>query len=180
MARRLRPRILKRILNAILSVFPDHLWRAGWVAWKVNVNAADSSQPVAGGARRGDARHVSRVSVTIRSLRETTSGLVLDLSRNGARLFMDSALDCTGDVLLHWLGHDVSARVMWSRQYECGVQFHRPLGDEALAQLNAALAPVTAGPAPPPAAVVVQPAVGAKPREAASLASMSMARRRDR
>ena len=110
------------------------------------MNAAASSQPIPSGARRTENRATARVSVTVRTLRETTNGLVLDVSRSGARLFMDGAIDCGGDVLLHWLGHDVCAKVAWSRQYECGVEFTRPLEDDALARISAALGQPTAKP----------------------------------
>ncbi len=103
------------------------------------MNAAASSQPIASGARRCDSRATARVSVTVRTLRETANGLVLDVSPDGARLFLDGAIDCGGDVLLHWLGHDVCAKVVWSRQYECGVRFTRPLEDGVLAQISAAM-----------------------------------------
>ena len=104
---------------------------------RVDVNAEVSS--MTSGLRRAEARSASSVSVTLRTLRETMSGLVLDVSRTGARLFIDNAMDCSGDVLVHWLGHDVCAQVVWTRQYECGVRFTRALDDAELARIGAAL-----------------------------------------
>ena len=141
------------------------------------MNAATPPDHFADGARRSDGRANARVSVTVRTLRDTLSGLVLDVSRSGARLFMDSAADCTGDVLLHWLGHDVRATVVWSRQYECAVQFARPLADDALAQISAALVPASETSAPPSQRGPTPIDSVGKPRGAASLAAMSMIRR---
>ena len=95
-------------------------------------------------------------------MRETTYGQVLDVSATGARLFMDSATDLGGEVMVRWLGHDVCADVMWSRQYECGLQFSHPLSRDVLAELNAALAGAAQSqaapepPAPVPAARVAR------------------------
>ena len=141
------------------------------------MNAATPPEHFADGARRGDGRAPARVSVTVRTVRDTISGLVLDVSRSGARLFMDSASDCAGDVLLHWLGHDVRATVVWSRQYECAVQFARPLADDALAQISAALVPASESVLPPGQPGTTPDNGIGKPRGVASLAAMSMIRR---
>lgn len=141
------------------------------------MNAATPPDHFADGPRRGDGRAPARVSVTVRTVRDTISGLVLDVSRSGARLFMDSAADCTGDVLLHWLGHDVRATVVWSRQYECAVQFARPLADDALAQISTALVPASESVVlPGHRAPAPDNGIG-KPRGVASLAAMSLIRR---
>ena len=90
---------------------------------------------------------------------------------------MDSASDCAGDVLLHWLGHDVRATVVWSRQYECAVQFARPLEDDALAQISSALVPASESVIPPGQPGATPDNGVGKPRGAASLAAMPMIRR---
>jgi hypothetical protein len=106
---------------------------------EVTVTAVVLSEQIPGGVRRTDSRASARVSVIVRTLRDTMNGLVLDVSKSGARLFLDGASDCHGDVMLHWLGHDVCAKVRWSRLYEVGVEFTRLLDDDALAEISAAM-----------------------------------------
>lgn len=91
------------------------------------------------GSVRRESRAPTRCPVTVRTMRETTHGLVLDISPSGARLYMDGLIDCGHEILLNLLGHEAFAVVVWSRQYECGVRFPRPLEPELLAQISAAL-----------------------------------------
>lgn len=139
------------------------------------MNAAISSSSATDGTSRTDTRATARVSVTMRTLRETMNGLVLDVSRSGARLFIDSAMDCSGDVMLHWIGHDVCAKVVWSRQYECGVQFTRPLDDAALEEISQALGRPAA--APEPAAGDGQATDRPVPKAPAALSKIAIKRR---
>lgn len=132
-----------------------------------------------GRARRVEPRADTRVPVTIRTMRETTHGLVLDMSPTGARLYMDGLIDSGNEVLLHWLGHEAFGVVAWSRRYECGVRFPRPLDQAVLNELAAALAgtpiadtEVTAE--PEPSAVPEPEPVKAKPaRQGPTFASLS-------
>lgn len=89
--------------------------------------------------RRRDMRAAARVPAVVHTLRGEACGLVLDLSQNGARLFMDEPFDCGGEVLVHWLEHEAYGVVSWSRGHECGVRFTRPLEQSELALQSPAL-----------------------------------------
>lgn len=89
--------------------------------------------------RRTAPRANARLAVVAVTPRGRVSGLVLDISEGGAKLFMDEAFDCGSEVLLHWLDHEVYAVVTWSRGHECGVHFTRPLEQVEFLLLSAAL-----------------------------------------
>lgn len=134
-----------------------------------------SSDGQDGRARRVAPRSETRVPVTVRTMRETTHGLVLDVSPTGARLYMDGLIDCGHEVLLHWVGREVFGVVAWSRRYECGVHFPRPLDTEVMKELSAALAGASA----PSPVEIDEPEAEPEPvarngaRQAPSFASLS-------
>lgn len=61
-----------------------------------------------------------------------------DVSRHGARIHVPHGHPPTKTVWLHWHGFEKMARVAWSAEDECGLEFTKPLTMDELDRILAA------------------------------------------
>ena len=93
-----------------------------------------------GGGRRSAARTVAPLVALVTTVARSHSAVLVDLSRTGARIRGDD-LPATGEDLMFVVEKvRAFAKVAWSREGECGIEFDGPLppGDvQALRQAAA-------------------------------------------
>jgi hypothetical protein len=89
------------------------------------------------GGRRSTPRCAVLMSAALHTVGASRTVSVLDVSKTGAKLRSWLPMRLGQEVWLKMLTNDAFGRIAWVDDTVCGVQFERPLGEAAAAELQA-------------------------------------------
>lgn len=96
------------------------------------MNRQFARQTTTSPGRRARSRLRVRLPVKVTSLSCTQTGVLADLSLNGARLCLSRTVAPGAEVLLQWAGFEAFGTVSWERDGMCGVRFAEPITPKVL------------------------------------------------
>jgi len=96
------------------------------------MNRPFASQSASSPGRRARSRLRVRLPVKVTTLSCTQTGVLADLSLNGARLCLTKPVAPGAEVLLQWAGYEAFGMVSWEHDGMCGIRFAEPITPKVL------------------------------------------------